>query len=79
MDANRRPYTGSPPFITRRGRHDFALTPHLLRQPMEVAPGLWAEANLSSNHIADRLRLLLGAYGLPLTALRVFLHTDRDA
>lgn len=68
-----------PDFTTSRGNPTFTRTPERLRKSLEVAPGLYAECNLSANSIRDVLNRVLNAYDYTRQDLLVFLRQDRDA
>lgn len=68
-----------PRFITRRGNPIFSLDAQSLRSAMSLPGGIFAEVNLSANHLRDQMKLLLDAFGLERRALRLYLRQDRDA
>ena len=69
----------NPAFVSRRGHPAFSRDPHVLRLPMPLSAGLFAEANLSANHIRDQITLLLDEFGIDRSALHLYLRQDRDA
>ena len=44
-----------------------------------MAPGLWAELNLSANNIRDRIAHLLEHFDYDPSTFVVYLREDRDA
>lgn len=66
-------------FISNRGKSWFATKATELRYAVKVAPGFYAEANLSANDIRDNIRELLGHFGLNYKEMRIYLREDRDA
>jgi hypothetical protein len=55
--------TSADKFGTKRGNRMIADTGNDMRTASEVAPGVWAEMNLSANNIRDRVRELLEFFG----------------
>ena len=45
----------------------------------EVVPGLFAEVNLSANHLRNLIRDLLKTFQIPETEITIYLRQDRDA
>lgn len=68
-----------PRFITRRGNPIFSRDPQSLRSAMSLPGDLFAEVNLSANHLRDQMKSLLDAYGINRQSLRLYLRQDRDA
>lgn len=68
-----------PRFITRRGNPIFSRHPQSLRSAMSLPGGLYAEVNLSANHLRDQMKSLLDAFEIDQQALRLYLRQDRDA
>lgn len=68
-----------PVFITRRGNPMFSRDPQDLRSAIELTDGIYAEANLSANHIRDQIKVLLDCFGIDHQELIIFLRQDRDA
>lgn len=69
----------TPGFTTRRGNPIFSRDPQALRSAMALPSGVYAEVNLSANHLRDQIKALLDAFGIERQALRIFLRQDRDA
>ena len=53
--------------------------PQDLRSAVELTDGIYAEANLSANHIRDQIKVLLDCFGIDHQELIIFLRQDRDA
>jgi len=70
---------GHPKFISRRGNPVFSEDPRALRSAMPLPNGLYAEANLSANHLCTQIGNLLDAFAIDRAALRLYLRQDRDA
>lgn len=66
-------------FISRRGNPQFSHDPQMLRSAMPLPDGIYAEANLSANHLCMQIKSLLVVFGFGQTALRIYLRQDRDA
>ena len=69
----------TPGFTTRRGNSFFSRDPQALRSAMALPASVYAEVNLSANHLRDQIKALLDAFGIERQALRIFLRQDRDA
>ena len=69
----------NPDFKTRRGNVYFSTDPDKLRVASEVVPGLFAEVNLSANHLRNLIRDLLKTFQIPETDITIYLRQDRDA
>ena len=69
----------NPDYISNRGHHLFTHDPTHPRKPQEIAPGLFAETNLSANGLRDVVRKLLATCEIPKDRLQLFLREDRDA
>ena len=69
----------NPDFKTRRGNTYFATDPAKLRVSSEVAPGLFAEVNLSANHLRNLIRDLLKTFAISESDITIYLRQDRDA
>lgn len=69
----------APGFTTRRGNPIFSHDPQALCSAMALPAGVYAEVNLSANHLRDQIKVLLDAFGIERQALRIFLRQDRDA
>jgi len=69
----------NPGFTTRRGNPFFSRDPQALRSAMALPSGVYAEVNLSANHLRDQIKALLDTFGIERQALRIFLRQDRDA
>ena len=69
----------NPATITRRNNPHFARKPAGLRKPLALPNGLYAETNLSANHLCASIRTLLDIFSIPLTSCTIFLRQDRDA
>jgi hypothetical protein len=68
-----------PAFTTRRGNQSFSRDPAPLRSAMTLPAGVYAEVNLSANHLRDQIKSLLPAFGIDRDTLRIYLRQDRDA
>lgn len=66
---------GAARFESREHHPDFATKSAPLRAAWKLAPGFYAEVNLSANEFAARLRLLLAHYGLPPDTLRLWVQS----
>lgn len=64
-------------FISRRGNPTFSLQATDLRTPIHITNGIYAEGNLSANHIRDVIVKLLDLFEMPIEAMRIFLREDR--
>lgn len=69
----------NPATITRRNNPHFGRKPAGLRKPLALPNGLYAETNLSANHLCASIRTLLDIFSIPLTSCTIFLRQDRDA
>jgi putative transposase len=65
--------------LSRRGNPYFSRDKGALRQSMAIGDGLFAEVNLSANHIRDSIRRLLAEFSIPEQAITFYLREDRDA
>ncbi len=70
---------GHPDLMSNRGNPSFAREPKELRVDMPLPAGIYAEINLSANHLRDQMRKLLKIFNLPETEMTIFLRQDRDA
>jgi len=68
-----------PAFITRRGNPFFSRDPTTLRSAMALPSGVYAEINLSANHLRDQIKALLDTFSIDRQGLRIYLRQDRDA
>ena len=68
-----------PGFTARRGNPIFSRDPKTLRSSMALPSGVYAEVNLSANHLRDQIKTLLDTFGIERQDLRIFLRQDRDA
>ncbi|MFL9458478.1 MULTISPECIES: hypothetical protein [Nostocales] len=62
-----------------RGGAMFATEPTQLRSALEIAPGIYAEGNLSANSIRDRMKSLLVAFEISFDEISFYLREDRNA
>jgi hypothetical protein len=69
----------NPDFISNRGNRSFSRSPEELRSANLVGDGVYAEINLSANHIRDMIRRLLKEFSIPKDKVQLFLRQDRDA
>lgn len=69
----------NPSFTTRRGNPGFSRDPQTLRSAMTLPSGVYAEVNLSANHLRDQIKTLLEVFEIERTAMRIYLRQDRDA
>ncbi|WP_295428578.1 hypothetical protein [uncultured Thiodictyon sp.] len=69
----------NPTFTTRRGNSSFTRDPTTLRSAMALPSGVYAEVNLSANHLRDQIKALLDTFDIEREALRIYLRQDRDA
>ncbi len=69
----------NPDFKTRRSNVYFSTDPAKLRVASEVVPGLFAEVNLSANHLRNLIRDLLKSFSISETEITIYLRQDRDA
>lgn len=65
--------------VSSRGHRAFNTNPGKLRHASEIADGIFAEVNLSANHIRNEIRRLLNTFEIPENEFQVFLREDRDA
>jgi hypothetical protein len=80
IDANRfKQLPDNPAFITNRDNPKFSRTPGKLRGARELSGDIFAEVNLSANHIRDQIKMLLKEFSIDISALRIYLRQDRDA
>ncbi|NMA46113.1 MAG: hypothetical protein GX945_06085 [Lentisphaerae bacterium] len=66
-------------WISRRDNPAFSANPSELRVAAPIPGDLYAEINLSANSMVKNIKKLLTSYGIPLTAMKVYLREDRDA
>lgn len=69
----------APVFTTRRGNPYFSRDPSALRSAMALPDGVYAEVNLSANHLRDQIKELLKFYSIDPVSLQIYLRQDRDA
>jgi hypothetical protein len=69
----------NPSFTTRRGNSNFSHDPQALRSAMTLPSGVYAEVNLSANHLRDLIKALLEVFGIERQTFRIYLRQDRDA
>lgn len=69
----------NPLFTSKQGKKSFATDPTILREPLSLPHGLYAEANLSANNIRNRIKILLTIFNIPTSQFTVYLRQDRDA
>ncbi len=69
----------NPVTITRRDNPHFSRKPADLRKALGLPAGIYAETNLSANHLCASIRTLLSIFSISLTACAIFLRQDRDA
>jgi hypothetical protein len=50
-----------------------------LRSAKALPSGVYAEVNLSANHLRDQIKTLLDVFEIEPMALRIYLRQDRDA
>ena len=65
-------------FATRRGNPIFSRDPQALRSAMALPSGVYAEVNLSANHLRDQIKALLDAFGIERQSLRIFLRQESN-
>jgi hypothetical protein len=46
---------------------------------MALPAGIYAEINLSANHLRDQIKALLDTFRIERQSLRIYLRQDRDA
>ena len=68
-----------PRFISSRERHDFSRRQQDLRGASLIADGVYAEVHFSANDIRTRIVRLLDAFGLPASAVGIYLESARPA
>jgi hypothetical protein len=68
-----------PAFTSRRGNPSFTRDPTTLRSAMTLPSGVYAEVNLSANHLRDQIKALLETFGIDRHALKIYLRQDRDS
>lgn len=68
-----------PALRSKRGHNAFSRNAGTLRSPFLIAEGIYAEVNLSANHMRDAIRDVLKFFGTPEENLQLFLRQDRDA
>ena len=66
-------------FISIRGNRLFSRNEELLRVPVKLEAGFYAEINLSANHIRNNIKLLLEYFKIDYRNMRIYLREDRDA
>jgi hypothetical protein len=64
---------------SRRGNPGFSRDPLALRSAMALPSDVYAEVNLSANHLRDHVKTLLDVFAIEQTAMRIYLRQDRDA
>ena len=69
----------NPDYISNRGNHGFSRDRDKLRSASLIGEGVYAEINLSANHICDAIHRLLDTFEIPVSELKLFLREDRDA
>lgn len=69
----------NPDYISNRGNYGFSRDRDKLRSANLIGDGVYAEINLSANHICDVIRRLLHTFEIPASDLKLFLREDRDA
>jgi hypothetical protein len=69
----------NPDYISNRGNYGFSRDRDKLRSANLIGDGVYAEINLSANHICDVIRRLLDTFEIPASDLKLFLREDRDA
>ena len=69
----------NPATITRRENPHFSTKPSDLRKPLELPNGIYAESNLSANHLCKSIQILLDIFSIPPASMTIFLRQDRDA
>ena len=80
MDSDRfNRLPNNPEFITSQGNHYFSTDRSKLRASTQVTDTIFAETNLSANHIRDSIARLLKEFGIEPSELRIYLRQDRDA
>ena len=65
--------------VSNRGNPAFARDPKILRVAMPLQAGIYAEINLSANHLRDQMRRLLKIFAIRETEMVIYLRQDRDA
>ena len=65
-------------FITKRGNKSFSSDKKELRSPLRIIEDLFAETNLSANHITGRMVDILHVFGYKEEDFVVYLREDRD-
>lgn len=65
--------------ISNRGHRAYNTNPDRLRRASKIAEGIYAEVNLSANHIRNEIRRLLKTFEIPEEDLQIFFREDRDA
>lgn len=68
-----------PQMVSRRGNPQYTREPKLLRDPMSIPHGIYAEVNMSANHICAAIREVLAYFNIPENKFIVYLREDRDA
>ena len=68
-----------PRFMGRRGNTYFTRKSDGLRFAIPLPQGIFAEVNLSSNHLRDQIKKLLEAFEIDYRELIIYLREDRDA
>lgn len=69
----------NPATITRRDNPHFSRETSSLRKALILPNGIFAETNLSANHLCASIRTVLDIFSLPVTSCTIFLRQDRDA
>lgn len=66
-------------FTSRRNNPAFAQESSSLRVAAPIPGGLFAEVNLSANHIIRNIKVLLKTFDIPRETMKIYLREDRDA
>ncbi|MFA7172292.1 MAG: hypothetical protein WC340_02550 [Kiritimatiellia bacterium] len=69
----------NPATITRRENPHFSTNPSDLRKPLALPNGIYAETNLSANHLCKSIQILLDIFTISSDSITIFLRQDRDA
>lgn len=65
--------------MSRRGNAYYSKDTSAIRQPNAIGCGLYAEFNLSANHIRDSIARLLNEFSIPHSKITFYLREDRNA
>ncbi|MFA7172294.1 MAG: hypothetical protein WC340_02560 [Kiritimatiellia bacterium] len=57
----------------------FSTKPSDLSKPLTLANGIYAETNLSANHLCKSIQTLLDIFTISSDSITIFLRQDRDA